>query len=71
ARDFEHTLPILRGEWAEHEEAIESERRVVEAEVRPLLGEGEREAPAQRLSEFMQSTADRVLEVSHALARAI
>jgi hypothetical protein len=71
ARDFEYTLPILREEWAEHEAAIESERRVVEAEVRPILGEGEREGPAQRLSEFMQSTTDRVLEVSHALARAI
>jgi hypothetical protein len=71
ARDFERTLPILREEWAEHEEAIELERSVVEAEVQPLLGEGEREGPAQRLSEFMQSTTDRVLDVSRALARAI
>jgi secernin len=71
ARDFEHTLPILRRAWAEHEEAIELERTTVEAEVRLLMGEEEREESARRLSEFMQSTADRVLEVSHALARAI
>jgi hypothetical protein len=71
ARDFEHTLPILRRAWAEHEEAIELDRIRVEAEVRMLFGEGEGERAAWRLSEFMQSTTDRILEVSHVLARAI
>jgi secernin len=69
--DFERTLPILRAGWSEVEREIEAERVRVEQEAADLYAAGKTEAGAAALTDFMATTAERMLETSQRLAAAI
>ena len=69
--DFQRTLPLLRTAWSDLGREIEVERRRVEHEVADLFGAEEYDIGAQSLSEFMATTAERMLETSQRLTDAI
>ena len=69
--DFERTLPLVRAGWSEVESEIEVERVRVEKEVTELYDAGEHEAGRAALSQFMATSAERMLETSHRLIDAI
>ncbi len=71
AQGFERTLPILRAGWQEVESTLDVDRLRVESEVAALYVEGDFDAGANLLSRFMQTTADRVLDVSQRLFESI
>ncbi|MCP4907367.1 MAG: hypothetical protein GY910_20510 [bacterium] len=66
--DFEHSIPILREGWQEMERSVELERIRVEQEVAGLFA-GDRFDDGERaLSDFMERTADRLVETADRLA---
>jgi len=65
--DFKRTLPVIRAGWSDVESEIEVERGRVEEDVAELCDAGEYEAGRAALSQFMASSAERMLETSHRL----
>lgn len=71
ARDFERSLPRLRGGWKELERAIELERIRVEQEVAVHFDADRFDAGERLLTEFMERTAAQLVETAGGLARAL
>jgi dipeptidase len=58
AVDWAHNTPGLREAWAEFEEKVEAERRSVEATARKAAADGDRDAAALVVSDFMARTVE-------------
>jgi secernin len=56
--DWSRHTPVLREAWAEFEEEIETERRVAEASARRASEDGDRDAAARIVSDFMARTVE-------------
>lgn len=56
--DFERRVPVLREGWSGFEEKVESERVRLEAQAADAMREGDADAAAQILSDFMQRSFD-------------
>ena len=67
SEDFATHTPVLRRGWKVLEEKIDIERRGVESSARVAVVTGDEEAAARILTEFMQRTADEVMEVARHL----
>lgn len=68
AQDFERSLPILRSGWKEMERAVEFERIRVEQEVVGFFDANRFDEGEQALTDFMNRTADRLVETASRLA---
>ncbi len=68
ARDFEYSLPRLRGSWDEFSERIDMEREGAEREARRMAVAGERFEAAQILSDLMARITSRALVLARELA---
>lgn len=66
-KDFDHSLPIIRADWAGVEKAIETERLRVEEEASRLYAADDIEAGQRVLTEFMATNANLMLETSKEL----
>jgi hypothetical protein len=69
--DFERTLPIVRAGWSDVECEIEAERVRVEEEVADLYDAEKHDLGTAALSQFMATSAERMLETSQRLIDAI
>ena len=69
--DFARTLPMIQKEWLDFARELESERLRVERSANESHAAGRFEEGGQRLTAFMATTADRVLETSERLIDAI
>ena len=70
-KDFERTLPLVRAGWSEIAVEIEADRVRVERAVGDLYASQEYDAGAERLSRFMATSAERMLETSQRLLQAV
>ncbi len=68
--DFERSIPILREGWKEMERGVELERIRVEQEVSGLFDRNRFDEGEQVLSQFMERTADLLVETADRLAQA-
>ena len=58
AADWARNTPVLRAAWAEFEEKVEAERRSAEATARNAAADGDRDAAALVVSDFMAATVE-------------
>ena len=71
SEDFPRFLPRVRAGWRDMERGLELERIRVEQEVAGLFATDRFDDGEQALSRFMQRTADRLIETSERIARAL
>ncbi|HVP31811.1 MAG TPA: C69 family dipeptidase [Myxococcota bacterium] len=68
ARDFPRHTPWLRAEWTPFEAWLESERTAAERRAWEARGSADPDGAARVLSEFMEGTAERLLDQAETLA---